>query len=125
MKDVLFVGVGGFIGSVLRYKISTLLLLHSTRLGFPLGTLCVNIAGCFFIGILAGLSIRGSFIGPASGLLLVTGLLGGFTTFSAFGLETLTLLKSQKMGFAVANALLSLCLGLIAVWLGDKLVASR
>jgi len=125
MKELLLVGLGGFLGSIARYKISTLLLAQTLRQGFPLGTLCVNILGCFLIGILAGLDLRLNSLGQHGKLLLITGLLGGFTTFSAFGLETMALMKRQQIGMAVGNIVLSVCLGLLAVWLGGRLSLPR
>lgn len=116
MTKLLLVGAGGFIGAILRFVLSTRV--HMGVGGaFPLGTLCVNVIGCLLIGVASGLlSSRGS---PGSiYLLLVTGILGGFTTFSAFGLETLTLLNSNRPVLAMAYVSASLFLGVAAVALG-------
>src|SRR5262245_51612802 len=121
MKELLLVAAGGAVGSVLRYKISGLVLHHTTDWRFPAGTFVVNIAGCLAVGILAGLAAHADFFSPSMRLLLITGFLGGFTTFSAFGFETIYLLKRGDVTFAMANVVLSVAAGLLAVWLGMAL----
>ena len=118
MKALLLVALGGAMGSVARLKLSGLVLHHTIDWRFPAGTFAVNVAGCLVAGILAGLAERHSFFDADMRLLLFTGLLGGFTTFSAFGLETVHLLKRGDVGIAVANVLLSVACGLAALWLG-------
>jgi len=85
---------------------------------FPAGTFTVNVVGCLVAGVLAGLAEKHSMFSADTRLLLFTGLLGGFTTFSAFGLETMTLLKRGDIAIASANVLLSVVAGLAALWLG-------
>ena len=118
MKAVLLVALGGAIGSVARYKLSGLVLHHTIDWRFPAGTFAVNVIGCLVAGVLAGLAEKHDLISPDARLLLFTGLLGGFTTFSAFGLETMHLLKRGDVAIASANIVLSVIAGLIALWLG-------
>jgi len=122
MKDILLVGLGGCIGAVSRYKLGDWILLWFTQPRFPYNTFAVNVIGCLFIGVLAGLGERYDVLGPGARLFLITGLLGGFTTFSSFGLETLTLLRRDEFLIAGMYAVGSVVLGLIAVWLGLKLI---
>ncbi len=121
MNALLLVGAGGFVGSIARYLISTNLMKMSTS-GFPIGTLMVNVVGCFGIGLLAA---KSDALNHDTRLLLMTGLLGGFTTFSAFGLETITLMKKGEWLFASTNIALSVVLGLAAVWLGMLVMGQR
>ena len=121
MKEILLVAAGGAVGSVARYKLSGLILHHSIDWRFPAGTFLVNVSGCLVIGILAGLAAHADFFSPAVRLLLFTGLLGGFTTFSAFGFETIYLLKRGEVLVAAAYVLASVGAGLVAVWLGMAL----
>ena len=121
MKHALLVGLGGFIGSIARYRLGGAILDHSALWRFPLSTFAVNVIGCFAIGALAALVEHRGFFSPETRLFLFTGLLGGFTTFSAFGFEGLTLLRRGEIGIAVAYAGLSVLGGLAAVWLGFRL----
>ena len=118
MLLIVLVGVGGFAGAVLRYLISDWVdgIFHT--LSLPYGTLTVNITGCLLIGILAGLSEHRNLLGPETRTLLLVGVLGGFTTFSTFGNETVDLLKDGKSIAAFSNIALHVCLGLVAVWVG-------
>jgi CrcB protein len=93
----------------------------SPMLGFPVGTLAVNILGCFLIGALNGLAETRSLLGPDIRIFLFIGVLGGFTTYSTFGFESLDLLKDGAIFRASANILLHVLLGLSAVWIGDTL----
>ncbi len=123
MHGILIVGLGGFLGAVARYQLSELVLRWSVQDRFPLGTFVVNVLGCFVVGILAGAAERYNVPGPDARLFLFTGLLGGFTTFSAFGLETMHLLRRGDWGASVLYAGSSVALGTLAVWVGLKLVA--
>ena len=125
MKAILLVALGGAIGSVARYKLSGLVLHHTIDWRFPAGTFTVNVLGCLVAGVLAGLAQKHSMFSADTRLLLFTGLLGGFTTFSAFGLETMTLLKRGDIAIASANVLLSVAAGLAALWLGLGLAALK
>jgi len=123
MKNILIVGAGGFIGSVARYGMSGWLQHITAQERFPSGTFAVNVLGCLVAGVLAGLAEKNEWFGPEVRLLLFTGLLGGFTTFSAFGMETMFLLRRGEISVAAAYALGSLLLGIGAVWLGMKSVS--
>ena len=125
MKAVLLVALGGAVGSVARYKLSGLVLHHAVDWRFPAGTFAVNVLGCLVAGVLAGLAEKHDMLSPEARLLLFTGLLGGFTTFSAFGLETMHLLKRGEVAIASANVLLSVAAGIVALWLGLELVPRR
>jgi len=116
--NILFVGVGGFIGSVLRYLVGGWAQGLSKSLDFPYGTLTVNLIGCFVIGFLGELAeARGVFTSETR-LLILTGLLGGFTTFSSFGNDTLNLARSGQMLNALTNVAVNVIFGLLLVWLG-------
>jgi CrcB protein len=123
VKAILLVALGGAIGSVARFKLSGLVLQQATHWRFPLGTFAVNVIGCFVAGWLAGMAVKQDVFTPDARVFLFTGLLGGFTTFSAFGLETLLLFKRGEAGVAIANAVLSVAVGLIVAWLGYELSA--
>lgn len=125
MKGVLLVALGGAIGSVARYKLSGFVLQHTLDWRFPAGTFAVNVIGCLAAGILAGLAERQGLFSEDTRLLLFTGLLGGFTTFSAFGLETMFLLKRGDLLVAGANILVSVVAGLAALWLGLGVAALK
>ena len=117
MVKLLLVGAGSFLGGIARWTLSGLV--HRwAGAGFPWGTLAVNVAGCFAIGAVLHLVEDRSLLGPDARLFLVVGILGGFTTFSAFGWETFELLRSNQLGLALLNAGGSVAGGLAAVWLG-------
>lgn len=119
---LLLVGLGGGLGSICRYLLGSALLQASGQGRFPLGTLAVNVIGCLLAGLLAGLVQRHELLDAQARLFLFTGLLGGFTTFSAFGLETVQLLRQGQTATAALYAGASLACGLAAVWGGIKLV---
>ena len=118
MKAALLVAIGGAIGSVARYKVSAWVLNHTLDWKFPAGTFVVNVLGCLLAGLLAGLAQRHTLFSAETRLLLFTGLLGGFTTFSAFGLETMVLLRRGELWIAGLNVVLSVTAGLAALWIG-------
>ncbi len=115
-QNFLWVGAGGFLGSIARFGMS--LGLRSFVPAWPLATLFVNVLGSFAIGYLAGNAEKYST--PAL-LFLSVGVLGGFTTFSTFSLETLELIRHHQVVPAVANILMNVFLGLAAVWFGRSL----
>lgn len=121
MRESLIVGLGGCIGSVLRLKTGALFLHLYPQTKLPLGTLTVNVLGCLLVGIIASCLERLSVYNAELRFFLITGFLGGFTTFSAFGLETYALLRSNLLALAVANVALNVIVGLCAVWLGMRL----
>lgn len=123
MKSVLLVALGGAIGSVARFKLSGWVLHQTPNWRFPAATFAVNIIGCLIAGLLAGMAVKQDVFTPEARVFLFTGLLGGFTTFSAFGLETLLLLKRGEAGAALANVLLSIAIGLLAAWLAYGMTA--
>lgn len=118
MRALLLVGLGGFIGSSLRYALGGWIQRLSGNPWFPYGTFGVNALGCFLIGLLGGWSDNAGFFSPAVRLFLFIGLLGGFTTFSTFGYETLALMRDRQMAAAFLNGGLHLFFGLGAVWAG-------
>jgi CrcB protein len=123
MKALLLVAIGGAIGSVARYSLSGYVLKHTLDWRFPAATFAVNVLGCLAAGVLAGLAEKHHFFSTDVRLLLFTGLLGGFTTFSAFGLETMHLIKHGDFGVAASNIVLSVLAGLATLWLGMNLAS--
>jgi len=117
MAQILFVGMGGFLGSVARYLLAGLVQSASTG-PFPLGTLVVNVIGCVAIGGLSHLLETSSVLTNDARTFLVIGLLGSFTTFSAFGNETVGLLRQGDGSLACANVLAHVLLAFGGVWLG-------
>jgi CrcB protein len=113
------IAAGGSVGALLRYFVSTYPY-KFIKPGFPLGTFLANIIGCFVIGFVFQLSLV-KILSPNLRLFIMVGLLGSFTTFSTFSLETINLLKSGQLVLAVVNILTSVSVGLIAVFLGIKL----
>lgn len=122
MNATLLVGIGGFLGAVARYKLGTAVMHATGIVRFPIGTFIVNVFGCLAIGLLAGVVARHHVLGVEARLFLFTGVLGGFTTFSAFGLETVELLRRGELAIASLYAGGSVVAGLFAVWLGLWLV---
>ena len=120
MVECLFVGIGGFIGSVCRYLIGLIPLSPSN--GFPVKTLVINIAGAFAIGLIAAAAAKNADISPRIVLLLKTGICGGFTTFSTFALEISDLIRGGSWAAAAAYMLLSLILGVAAVFAAEALM---
>jgi CrcB protein len=122
MTNLLLVGAGGFLGAVARYLLGGWILHHSMAAKFPWGTFAVNLLGCLVIGVLSGVAERFDTFGHGARLFLFTGLLGGFTTFSAFGLETIFLMRRGEWFFAALYVGASVVLCLFAVSLGWRLV---
>lgn len=118
IDTVIFVAMGGALGSVFRYTLSTWAQTFSNSIDFPYGTLTVNLIGCFIIGFLAQLAeARGVFTSESRAFIFI-GILGGFTTFSSFGNETINLLRDGETFNALANVGANVIFGLILVWLG-------
>jgi CrcB protein len=120
-QAALLVALGGAIGSVLRWAMVALTL-ERFGPGFPWGTLTVNLVGSFAIGLVAGLATSSAGISPAMRLFIATGILGGFTTFSAFSLDTLTVGRDSGAPLALLYVASSVCLGLAAAAVGLALV---
>lgn len=123
---VLFVGLGGFIGTVGRYLVGVWLA-PAAEQRFPLSTFAVNVFGCALIGLVAGLAAERSggppWLTADLRAFLMVGILGGFTTFSAFGNETFRLLQRGDALVAVGYVGASIVVGLAAVWLGYRFAA--
>ena len=117
MKILLLIGAGSFTGGILRYLLSQYIQIKSFST-FPFGTLAVNIVGCLFMGIVFGLAGKWNFPHELR-FFLTTGLLGGFTTFSAFSNETFVLFRDGQFVFAVIYILLSVFVGLAATIIGN------
>lgn len=121
MAKVLLVGAGGFIGSIFRYLLVMCVTRWADGAKFPFGTLTVNVIGCLIIGALSQLGEdRGIFTAEARAFIFV-GVLGGFTTYSSFGNETIDLWRASKELMAIINITGHLIFGLGAVWLGRLL----
>lgn len=121
IAELLYVGLGGFVGAILRYGVSGLILKHFKH-AFPLGTMTVNVLGCLVLGFLMTIveDERHGFP-PNARLFVAVGLLGSFTTFSTFGYETVKLLRDGDWKVAVAYVCASLVVGLLAVLGGHGL----
>ena len=121
MSQILAVALGGAAGALARHGVSTAV---AAAFGprFPLGTLVVNVAGSFAMGWLFALFAERMHVPPEMRLLVMTGLLGAFTTFSTFSVETLALLHAGRWLAGAANVVLGVALCLAAAWLGTLLV---
>ena len=124
LPEVILVACGGAFGAISRFAVGRLSENFLTSLTFPLATLFINVLGCFLIGFVSELSLRGA-LSPHLRLLIVTGVLGGFTTFSAFGLETFALLRSGHLFMALTYVIASVIGGTLATYAGFLLLATR
>lgn len=115
------VGCGGFVGSVCRFGLGGLVYRVVPVPALPYGTLAVNVVGCFLIGLLSAVADARGAIAPELRLLVFAGFLGGFTTFSAFGYETMAFVREAAHVRAATNVGLHLVIGLGAVWVGYSL----
>ena len=123
MSKMILVFLGSGLGGALRYSVMD----KVQRLAgatFPLGTLVVNLVGCFLIGFLGAALTGRILIREEYRIALIVGVLGGFTTFSAFGMETFAFLNNGQFARATANVLLSVVIGVSAVWIGYRLAQS-
>ena len=121
MLKLLLVGLGGFVGSILRYVTSGFVLKMFDKPYFPYGTLAVNIIGCFLFGFLIGISESRQLFTPETRALIFVGFLGGFTTFSTFGYEIFSFARDGQIISLLVNIILHLILGVGGVWLGYSL----
>jgi fluoride exporter len=117
IRNILLIGLGGFIGSVARYFVS-FLNLSVSFFSIPVGTLLVNVTGCFVIGFLTGIAEKSTILTAEWRLFLMVGLCGGFTTFSSFANENLVLLHNGEIFSLLLYTGLSIFIGFLAVWLG-------
>ncbi len=124
LMHLLAVGVGGFVGAVLRFLLSGLpqrLVFEKFGRVLPVGTLLVNVLGCLLIGVLMSLVVEQK-LNETMRLLLITGCLGSLTTFSTFGWETFELLREDQFQLAFLNVATNVLVGLFAVWAGFSLM---
>ncbi|RZT96261.1 camphor resistance protein CrcB [Ancylomarina subtilis] len=117
IKNILLIGIGGFVGSVARYFLSRLNL-NIAFFAIPIGTLSVNVLGSFIIGLLMGISDKSTILTADLRLLLMVGLCGGFTTFSSFTSENLMLMHNGQFLSVFLYTALSILFGFLAVYLG-------
>jgi fluoride exporter len=125
MKPIILVGLGGCIGAIARFKLGGMVLHHTTDWRFPLSTFAVNVLGCFVAGIVAGAVERHGLFSADTRTFLFAGILGGFTTFSAFGVETVALLRRGELTVALAYVALSVVCGVALLWLGMTVIPHR
>lgn len=117
LKTIIYIAIGGAIGSILRYLTSVLVAKYWSN-HFPLATLITNVIGCFLIGLLIGILEKNNLANSNLKWFLITGFCGGFTTFSTFGYENISLFQNNNSALAFGYIALSIILGLFAVWLG-------
>jgi CrcB protein len=116
-KTLFYVGLGGAVGSIMRYLTTVLVQKHYSSV-FPTATFVANIIGCFLIGILISWLEKNNAIDSPLKWLLITGFCGGYTTFSTFALENIQLMQNQQTLWALTYSIGSVVLGVTAVWLG-------
>jgi len=121
VTKVLLVLLGGAVGTGCRYWLSTFVYSVVEKPYFPYANFIINVSGSFIIGILAELFEARVLVSPTMRAALLTGVLGGYTTFSSFSLETFSLLRDGETWLALVNAFGSVLLGLVAVWMGARL----
>lgn len=119
-KNFLLVGLGGALGSMMRYAVYLLI----TVKNFPLATFGINIIGSFIIGLVLAFSLKDESFLNNWKLFLATGICGGFTTFSAFSAENVVLLQNEKYLLALLYIVLSIVLGIAAAWFGFSIVTN-
>ena len=117
MWNYVAVALGGVLGCCARYGVSQAVQTFYGK-SFPLATLIINVSGCLAMGFLFYLTLERVSVSPSMRVAILTGVLGGFTTFSTFAMEALLLAEDGEMGYAVSYILLSVFLGLGAAWLG-------
>jgi len=118
MIKIAMVGLGGAMGAMCRFLVYEGYINAVKNTSLPLGTITVNVLGCFIIGLLGGIADTRQIFPPEVRLLIFTGFLGGFTTFSTFGFELFLYMRNGQMGLALLNGLIQLSAGLIFVWVG-------
>lgn len=123
VKMILLVGAGGFAGSVARF-LSQQLIAHYYPSSFPWGTLFVNIVGCFIIGVIYAFGEKGNLLSPEMRLLLATGFCGGFTTFSSFAYDNISLMRDGELLYTFLYIAASIIIGFLAAYIGVFIVKS-
>ena len=120
MQKLILIGLAGGGGTLMRYWLSEVI---AARFGerFPIGTVVVNLVGCFAAGVVFYLMFDRDAVNPTVRTIVLIGLLGGFTTFSSYGLQTFGLLRAGEIGLALFNIALSNVGGLLLVWFGYSL----
>ena len=121
MKQIFLLGLGGFAGTTLRYGVQYVFNKY-LQIIFPLGTFIVNITGCFVIGLLYGIASKYSWITPEWRLFLITGLCGGYTTFSTFAYENMVMLQQGNYTGFAAYSISSFVLCLLVVFAGLSVI---
>ena len=121
IKNILLVGLGGGVGSITRYLCQKWFADHYLH-PIPWGTFAVNVVGCFAIGIFWGITFKSFAANESWKLFLMTGLCGGFTTFSAFTLEGIGLIREQRLALFFSYVAASVLLGLLATYTGMKII---
>lgn len=124
-RHLLLVALGGALGSAARFGLSGWALHHSVNWRFPIGTFLVNVIGCLSVGLLGGLVVKHDLLSADARVFLFTGIAGGFTTFSAFGLETFYLLRRGEGLMAGAYVSASVICSLLLLWIGFTAVFTR
>lgn len=119
MIKLLIIGAGGFVGAITRYLFGNYVQGLTRSTAFPYGTLTINVLGCLLIGYLFNLPSLHKTLDAEARLLLITGFLGAFTTFSTFGNESMRMMQKNEIGPALAYIAASLLGGLVAVWIGQ------
>ena len=119
IKNILLVFIGGGLGSVCRYLISEIIFLK--KFDFPYPTFISNVLGCFLIGLALGWSIKNSELNSSLMILFTVGFCGGFTTFSSFSQESLTLINNNQLFYFFSYLLLSITIGILFVYIGMKI----
>jgi fluoride exporter len=120
MLHILIIGAGGFVGTICRYLLSSGLKEIFPKHHLPYGTIGVNLLGCLVIGLIGGLAEIKHWFSHEIRIFLLIGVLGGFTTFSSFSYETLSLFRSGHTFLGLVNSLGSVAAGLLAVWIGFR-----
>jgi CrcB protein len=117
MLKTVLIGLAGLVGTLFRYWLSGFVARQYGET-FPWGTMAVNLVGCFLAGAVFYLTEERFLISPTTRTIILIGLLGGFTTFSSYGLQTFTLLRDGEFGLATLNVAASNVFGLLMVWTG-------
>lgn len=120
IRNIFIIGAGGFLGTVSRFLTSKYIQVYFPS-SFPLGTFIINVLGCFLIGLFYGFSEKSNVVTPELRMFLTVGFCGGFTTFSTFANENLTLLRDAEFFYSLLYVGLSIFLGILAVYLGNLL----